>query len=163
MCTYFGPLILSNTKQAKWVGASSTFWESCRKIWHAVCRLQHWRQGKRQFCAQFIVLHCICISFFFIVILRSNFSFHQEKDKAVVSSPLQKPCQLNSKVQSLLELICDLKAMEEYVLEMKFDTKKAPLGGCVCVCAHLCTKLMKIIQHILHDEDCKWKKWNNWF
>ncbi|XP_067308481.1 poly [ADP-ribose] polymerase 2 [Pseudorasbora parva] len=52
----------------------------------------------------------------------------KEKDKAVVSSSLQKPCQLNSKVQSLLELICDLKAMEEYVLEMKFDTKKAPLG-----------------------------------
>ncbi|XP_077088643.1 poly [ADP-ribose] polymerase 2 isoform X2 [Siphateles boraxobius] len=52
----------------------------------------------------------------------------KEKDKAVVSSPLQKPCQLNSNVQSLLELICDLKAMEEYVLEMKFDTKKAPLG-----------------------------------
>uniref|UniRef100_A0A8C1E657 Poly [ADP-ribose] polymerase n=1 Tax=Cyprinus carpio carpio TaxID=630221 RepID=A0A8C1E657_CYPCA len=51
------------------------------------------------------------------------------KDKAVVSSPPQiKPCQLNSKVQSLLELICDLKAMEECVLEMKFDTKKAPLG-----------------------------------
>uniref|UniRef100_A0A8C2CV44 Poly [ADP-ribose] polymerase n=1 Tax=Cyprinus carpio TaxID=7962 RepID=A0A8C2CV44_CYPCA len=48
---------------------------------------------------------------------------------AVVSSPPQiKPCQLNSKVQSLLELICDLKAMEECVLEMKFDTKKAPLG-----------------------------------
>uniref|UniRef100_A0A3Q4HF67 Poly [ADP-ribose] polymerase n=1 Tax=Neolamprologus brichardi TaxID=32507 RepID=A0A3Q4HF67_NEOBR len=32
------------------------------------------------------------------------------------------------KIQSLLELICDLKAMEECVLEMKFDTKKAPLG-----------------------------------
>uniref|UniRef100_A0A671KI42 Poly [ADP-ribose] polymerase n=1 Tax=Sinocyclocheilus anshuiensis TaxID=1608454 RepID=A0A671KI42_9TELE len=30
--------------------------------------------------------------------------------------------------RSLLELICDLKAMEECVLEMKFDTKKAPLG-----------------------------------
>uniref|UniRef100_A0A9J8AWR8 Poly [ADP-ribose] polymerase n=1 Tax=Cyprinus carpio carpio TaxID=630221 RepID=A0A9J8AWR8_CYPCA len=53
----------------------------------------------------------------------------KEKDKAVVSSPPEiKPCQLNSKVQSLLELICDLKAMEECVLEMKFDTKKAPLG-----------------------------------
>uniref|UniRef100_A0A673LLN1 Poly [ADP-ribose] polymerase n=1 Tax=Sinocyclocheilus rhinocerous TaxID=307959 RepID=A0A673LLN1_9TELE len=52
----------------------------------------------------------------------------KEKDKAVASSPPQiKPCQLNSKVQSLLELICDLKAMEECVLEMKFDTKKAPL------------------------------------
>ncbi|KAA0719477.1 Poly [ADP-ribose] polymerase 2 [Triplophysa tibetana] len=31
------------------------------------------------------------------------------------------------KVQSLLKL-CDLKAMEECVLEMKFDIKKAPLG-----------------------------------
>ena len=35
---------------------------------------------------------------------------------------------LDVKVQSLLELICDLKAMEECVLEMKFDTRKAPLG-----------------------------------
>ncbi|KAK2900729.1 hypothetical protein QQF64_015276 [Cirrhinus molitorella] len=53
----------------------------------------------------------------------------KEKDNAVVPSPTQiKPCQLNSKVQSLLELICDLKAMEECVLEMKFDIKKAPLG-----------------------------------
>lgn len=46
-------------------------------------------------------------------------------------APSKKPCTLNSKVQSLLELICDLKAMEECVLEMKFDTKKAPLGQCV--------------------------------
>lgn len=53
----------------------------------------------------------------------------------MVSSPPQiKPCQLDSKVQSLLELICDLKAMEECVLEMKFDIKKAPLGECVCIC-----------------------------
>lgn len=51
------------------------------------------------------------------------------EEKAVVPSATQKkPCQLHSKVQSLLELICDLKAMEECVLEMKFDTKKAPLG-----------------------------------
>lgn len=51
------------------------------------------------------------------------------EEKAVVPSATQKkPCQLNGKVQSLLELICDLKAMEECVLEMKFDTKKAPLG-----------------------------------
>lgn len=37
---------------------------------------------------------------------------------------------LDVKIQSLLELICDLKAMEECVLEMKFDTRKAPLGQC---------------------------------
>ncbi|KAJ8011790.1 hypothetical protein DPEC_G00061910 [Dallia pectoralis] len=40
----------------------------------------------------------------------------------------RKPSKLDMKVQSLLELICDIKAMEECVLEMKFDTRKAPLG-----------------------------------
>ncbi|XP_036452139.1 poly [ADP-ribose] polymerase 2 isoform X2 [Colossoma macropomum] len=53
----------------------------------------------------------------------------KEEDAAAVSTPVQKkPSQLDIKVQSLLELICDIKAMEECVLEMKFDTKKAPLG-----------------------------------
>ncbi|XP_074826599.1 poly [ADP-ribose] polymerase 2 isoform X5 [Natator depressus] len=36
--------------------------------------------------------------------------------------------QLDPRVQALLELVCDLQAMEEMVLEMKYDTKKAPLG-----------------------------------
>lgn len=84
--------------------------------------------------------------------LKPIFSFHQEKVKDVVDSSIQqKPCQLNSKVQSLLELICDLKAMEEYVLEMKFDTKKAPLGVCVCAFVY---QIMKLISHILCDEGC---------
>ena len=30
--------------------------------------------------------------------------------------------------QSLIELICDVQAMEDTVLEMKYDAKKAPLG-----------------------------------
>ncbi|XP_033838942.1 poly [ADP-ribose] polymerase 2 [Periophthalmus magnuspinnatus] len=47
-----------------------------------------------------------------------------EPDAAAV----KKPSTLDGKVQSLLELICDLRAMEECVLEMKFDTRKAPLG-----------------------------------
>lgn len=42
--------------------------------------------------------------------------------------PTKKTSKLNVKIQSLLELICDLKAMEECVLEMKYDTRKAPLG-----------------------------------
>ncbi|KAI1901239.1 hypothetical protein AGOR_G00032250 [Albula goreensis] len=46
----------------------------------------------------------------------------------VSAMPKKKASQLDSKLQSLLELICDIKAMEECVLEMKFDTKKAPLG-----------------------------------
>ncbi|XP_026876693.2 poly [ADP-ribose] polymerase 2 [Electrophorus electricus] len=46
-----------------------------------------------------------------------------------LSTPGQwKPSQLDAKVQSLLEFICNIKAMEECVLEMKFDIKKAPLG-----------------------------------
>ncbi|XP_077688251.1 poly [ADP-ribose] polymerase 2 isoform X3 [Eretmochelys imbricata] len=36
--------------------------------------------------------------------------------------------QLDPRVQALLGLVCDLQAMEEMVLEMKYDTKKAPLG-----------------------------------
>ncbi|XP_076829790.1 poly [ADP-ribose] polymerase 2 [Brachyhypopomus gauderio] len=52
-----------------------------------------------------------------------------DKEEAVQSTPAQwKPSQLDGKVHSLLEFICDIKAMEECVLEMKFDIKKAPLG-----------------------------------
>lgn len=30
--------------------------------------------------------------------------------------------------QTLVELICDVQAMEDTVMEMKYDAKKAPLG-----------------------------------
>ncbi|XP_038596940.1 LOW QUALITY PROTEIN: poly [ADP-ribose] polymerase 2 [Tachyglossus aculeatus] len=36
--------------------------------------------------------------------------------------------QLDPRVQALLRLICNVQAMEEMVVEMKYDTKKAPLG-----------------------------------
>uniref|UniRef100_A0A3B3CSP4 Poly [ADP-ribose] polymerase n=1 Tax=Oryzias melastigma TaxID=30732 RepID=A0A3B3CSP4_ORYME len=51
----------------------------------------------------------------------------EENTTTVDAAPKKRSCKLNPKVQSLLELICDLKAMEECVLEMKFDTRKAPL------------------------------------
>ncbi|GCC42119.1 hypothetical protein chiPu_0026173 [Chiloscyllium punctatum] len=35
---------------------------------------------------------------------------------------------LDHRVQELIELICNIKAMEEMVVQMKYDTKKAPLG-----------------------------------
>ncbi|XP_043195197.1 poly [ADP-ribose] polymerase 2-like [Amphibalanus amphitrite] len=38
------------------------------------------------------------------------------------------PCSLEKKVQDLIELICNVKAMEEAVMEMQYDAKKAPLG-----------------------------------
>lgn len=51
---------------------------------------------------------------------------------------------LDVKIQSLLELICDLKAMEECVLEMKFDIRKAPLGQCDIVEMYWCKKKKKM-------------------
>ncbi|CAL8343212.1 unnamed protein product [Merluccius merluccius] len=50
------------------------------------------------------------------------------KEETCDSVPKKWTSKLDVKVQSLLELICDLKAMEECVLEMKFDIRKAPLG-----------------------------------
>ncbi|XP_032388428.1 poly [ADP-ribose] polymerase 2 isoform X1 [Etheostoma spectabile] len=55
----------------------------------------------------------------------------RKKEKSpteVDAAPKKRPSKLDVRLQSLLELICDLKAMEECVLEMKFDTRKAPLG-----------------------------------
>ncbi|XP_066483001.1 poly [ADP-ribose] polymerase 2 [Tiliqua scincoides] len=36
--------------------------------------------------------------------------------------------QLDSQVQALVEMICNIRTMEEMVMEMKYDSKKAPLG-----------------------------------
>uniref|UniRef100_A0A8C4GG11 Poly [ADP-ribose] polymerase n=1 Tax=Dicentrarchus labrax TaxID=13489 RepID=A0A8C4GG11_DICLA len=52
----------------------------------------------------------------------------EENQTTVDAVPKKRTSTLDVKIQSLLELICDLKAMEECVLEMKFDTRKAPLG-----------------------------------
>ena len=55
--------------------------------------------------------------------------FQEETETAVETvQKKKKSSTLDAKIQSLLELICDIKAMEECVLEMKFDTRKAPLG-----------------------------------
>lgn len=35
---------------------------------------------------------------------------------------------LDASVQILLKLICDIKAMEQTVIEMEYDAEKAPLG-----------------------------------
>ncbi|MFT7800163.1 poly ADP-ribose polymerase 2 isoform X1 [Arapaima gigas] len=52
----------------------------------------------------------------------------EESQGPSTTTPPKTVCQLDTKLQSLLHLICDIKAMEESVLEMKFDVKKAPLG-----------------------------------
>lgn len=37
-------------------------------------------------------------------------------------------CTLSQPLQTLLKLICDIRAMEETVMELEFDFSKAPLG-----------------------------------
>ncbi|KAM3940243.1 poly [ADP-ribose] polymerase 2-like isoform 3-T3 [Leptodactylus fuscus] len=49
-----------------------------------------------------------------------------EVDKAAVAPKVES--KLDNSIQELLKLICNLQNMEETVLEMKYDTKKAPLG-----------------------------------
>ncbi|KAM8850853.1 poly [ADP-ribose] polymerase 2 isoform 1-T1 [Spinachia spinachia] len=63
-----------------------------------------------------------------MVFMDYSTSKKEENLTAVDAAPQKKTCKLDVKIQSLLELICDIKAMEECVLEMKFDTRKAPLG-----------------------------------
>ncbi|XP_037537826.1 poly [ADP-ribose] polymerase 2 [Nematolebias whitei] len=63
-----------------------------------------------------------------MVFMDYNTDEKEENQTAVDAAQKKKPSRLDARVQSLLELICDLKAMEECVLEMKFDIKKAPLG-----------------------------------
>ncbi|XP_019748466.1 poly [ADP-ribose] polymerase 2 isoform X2 [Hippocampus comes] len=63
-----------------------------------------------------------------LVYMDYSTSTKEEKQTSMVAEPSKKMSKLDVKVQSLLELICDIKAMEEVVLEMKFDTRKAPLG-----------------------------------
>ncbi|XP_063769523.1 poly [ADP-ribose] polymerase 2 [Pseudophryne corroboree] len=60
-----------------------------------------------------------------------NFTTEEENNVVEVDKPLNLPkpeSKLDLSVQKLLELICNLQNMEETVLEMKYDTKKAPLG-----------------------------------
>uniref|UniRef100_A0A8C5Q2Z2 NAD(+) ADP-ribosyltransferase n=1 Tax=Leptobrachium leishanense TaxID=445787 RepID=A0A8C5Q2Z2_9ANUR len=49
----------------------------------------------------------------------------KEEKKPNLPKPESK---LDSRVQELLQLVCNLQTMEQTVLEMKYDIKKAPLG-----------------------------------
>lgn len=58
-----------------------------------------------------------------------------EEEKDSVDAPVkeEKPVlesKLDKRIQNLIELICNVQAMEEMLKEMKYDTKKAPLGQC---------------------------------
>ncbi|XP_007479799.1 poly [ADP-ribose] polymerase 2 isoform X2 [Monodelphis domestica] len=59
----------------------------------------------------------------------SNIEGEESKDEALVPiSPPKLESQLERPVQELIELICNIQNMEEMMVEMKYDIKKAPLG-----------------------------------
>ncbi|XP_018425532.1 PREDICTED: poly [ADP-ribose] polymerase 2 isoform X2 [Nanorana parkeri] len=65
--------------------------------------------------------------------LHLDYNTTTEEEKNVVEvdklSDIPKPeCKLDNLVQALIQLICNMQNMEDTVLEMKYDTKKAPLG-----------------------------------
>uniref|UniRef100_A0A452FZE1 Poly [ADP-ribose] polymerase n=1 Tax=Capra hircus TaxID=9925 RepID=A0A452FZE1_CAPHI len=51
----------------------------------------------------------------------------ETKKEESLKSPLKLESQLDLRVQELIKLICNVQAMEEMMVEMKYDTKKAPL------------------------------------
>ncbi|XP_056384553.1 poly [ADP-ribose] polymerase 2 isoform X2 [Hyla sarda] len=60
-----------------------------------------------------------------------NSTKEEEENIVEVDKPAIVPkveSKLDNTIQELLKLICNLQNMEETVLEMKYDTKKAPLG-----------------------------------
>lgn len=87
------------------------------------------------------------------MVLMDYSTSEKEEDKTTAeAAPAKKTSKLDVKVQSLLELICNIKTMEECVLEMKFDVRKAPLGK-------LTTEQIRAGYQALKDiEDCLKKK-----
>ena len=56
----------------------------------------------------------------------------EEKDQVDAPVKEEKPTlesKLDKRIQNLVELICNVQAMEEMLKEMKYDTRKAPLGN----------------------------------
>uniref|UniRef100_UPI00064D339B poly [ADP-ribose] polymerase 2 isoform X2 n=1 Tax=Jaculus jaculus TaxID=51337 RepID=UPI00064D339B len=52
----------------------------------------------------------------------------ETKQEESLNAPMKPESQLHLRVQELIKLICNVQAMEEMMTEMKYDTKKAPLG-----------------------------------
>nr|XP_008267518.2 poly [ADP-ribose] polymerase 2 isoform X3 [Oryctolagus cuniculus] len=52
----------------------------------------------------------------------------ETKKEEALKSSLKPESRLDIRVQELIQLICNVQAMEETMIEMKYDTKKAPLG-----------------------------------
>lgn len=62
-----------------------------------------------------------------------DYNAEKEEVDAVDACPVKEEktqieSKLDKRIQNLIELICNIQAMEEILKEMKYDTKKAPLG-----------------------------------
>uniref|UniRef100_G1U392 Poly [ADP-ribose] polymerase n=1 Tax=Oryctolagus cuniculus TaxID=9986 RepID=G1U392_RABIT len=58
----------------------------------------------------------------------ANTQGEDETKKEEALKSLKPESRLDIRVQELIQLICNVQAMEETMIEMKYDTKKAPLG-----------------------------------
>jgi len=77
-----------------------------------------------------------------------------EEEKDSVDAPVkeEKPVlesKLDKRIQNLIELICNVQAMEEMLKEMKYDTKKAPLGQCSSYCIFFAIFFLFLPDHLL--------------
>ena len=66
-------------------------------------------------------------------LLIMDYNAEKEEADAVDACPVKEEktqidSTLDKRIQNLVELICNIQAMEEILKEMKYDTKKAPLG-----------------------------------
>lgn len=59
----------------------------------------------------------------------------QDESKTKEEETLKPESQLDLRVQELLKLICNVQTMEEMMIEMKYDTKRAPLGRTQTLCS----------------------------
>lgn len=65
----------------------------------------------------------------------------QDESKTKQEETLKPKSQLDLRVQELLKLICDVQTMEEMMIEMKYDTKRAPLGKTRTLCSPSVSRL----------------------
>ncbi|XP_065270081.1 poly [ADP-ribose] polymerase 2-like [Emys orbicularis] len=78
-------------------------------------------------------------------------------EPSCAGGPQPKPAsRLDPRVQALLGLICDLQAMEEMVLEMKYDTKKAPLGKLTVEQIRAGFQSLQKVEAVLRAGDTGW-------
>lgn len=61
-------------------------------------------------------------------------------------------CKLDPRVKALIELICDVKAMEDAVFEMKYDARKAPLGKLTIEQIRAGYEALRDIDDAIHSE-----------